>query len=97
MRQWISEYGFVKFQSKYRVLRTGKISTFDQHLQSNNMSWTDFIYGIGEFLTWSFQALPVLGNNMNWFIIVVGALMMAWWIRRMGIYNKEAEQNNTLP
>lgn len=61
------------------------------------MSWTDFIYGLGEFLTWSFQVLPALGNSMNWLIILVGATMMAWWIRRMTKYNQEAEQNNTLP
>lgn len=62
-----------------------------------HMSWTDIILGLGDFLTWSFQILPILGNNVNWLIILVGAVMAAWWISKMIAFDKEAAQNGTLP
>lgn len=61
------------------------------------MSWTEIVLGLGDFLTWSFQILSVLGNNFNWLIIVVGTIMGAWWIKKMMDFDKEAEANNTLP
>ncbi len=62
-----------------------------------DMSWTEMILGLGDFLLWSFKLLPILGNNFNWLIILVGVVMGAWWIRKMVQFDREAEQNGTLP
>lgn len=59
--------------------------------------WTDFIYATGDVLTQSFKILPILGNNFNAILIVVGFIMLFWWIGQMVKYNKQAKENGTLP
>lgn len=58
--------------------------------------WTDFIYAIGDFFWWTFEILEVLGNNFNWFLILVGAVMIGWWITKLIGFSKEASDNGTL-
>lgn len=64
------------------------------------MSYTEIIYGIGDLATASFAALRMLGSGpygwFNWVLIVVGILMMAWWMGQMGKYDKEAEESGTM-
>lgn len=60
------------------------------------MTWNDLIYGIGDLATETFKILPVLGNNFNWFIIVIGMVLMAIWLKMQADYNKEAKKNGTI-
>ena len=64
------------------------------------MSYTEIIYGIGDVATASFAGLRMLGSGpygwFNWVLIVVGVVMMAWWMGQMGKYDKEAEENGTM-
>lgn len=60
------------------------------------MSYTEFIYTIGDLLTASYAFLRAGNNAVNTILIVVGVVMMIWWIGQMSKYNKEAKQNGTL-
>lgn len=60
------------------------------------MSWNEVIYGIGDFFWWAFGGLEALGNNFNGFLIVVGAIMIAWWISRLIKFSGEANENGTI-
>jgi uncharacterized membrane protein len=51
---------------------------------------------IAEIFEFTFGILQVLGNNFNWVIIAVMAIMGVIWIRAMFRYNREAQQNGTL-
>ncbi|MEZ4721457.1 MAG: hypothetical protein R2813_06215 [Flavobacteriales bacterium] len=51
---------------------------------------------LGELFTWTFGILRALGNNFNWFIIVIMSILGVIWIKKMGDFNKEAKQNGTL-
>ena len=59
----------------------------------------DFIEWLGELMLDSL-GLPRLladGHNFfNWVIIVIMAILAVVWIKKMGDFNKEAEQNGTL-
>lgn len=57
------------------------------------MSWNDIIYGLGDFATESFKLLPVLGNNMNYMIMVVGSAMGLWWIMQLVKYHGATKDN----
>ncbi|MCB0481080.1 MAG: hypothetical protein KDC83_06580 [Flavobacteriales bacterium] len=57
------------------------------------MSWNDIIYGTGDFLTKSFEILPMLGNNMNYLIMIVGGAMGVWWISQLVKFSKESKGN----
>lgn len=64
------------------------------------MSYTDIIYGIGEGVDASFAILRALGTGFcgwfNWVLIVMGVIMIVWWMGQMKKYDKEAEQNGTM-
>ena len=51
---------------------------------------------IAEIFEFTFGILQVLGNNFNWLIIAVMAIMGVIWISAMFRYNREAQQNGTL-
>ncbi len=56
----------------------------------------EFIEGLGELIAMSFGILELLGNGFNWLIIAIITIMVIIWIRMMGRYNREAQQNGTL-
>lgn len=59
----------------------------------------DFIEWLGELMLDSFGLLRLLAdghNFFNWVIIVIMAILAVVWIKKMGDFNKEAEQNGTL-
>ncbi|MCB0484431.1 MAG: hypothetical protein KDC37_07685 [Flavobacteriales bacterium] len=58
--------------------------------------WTDFIYGIGTFFQWAFQFLPMLGNNFNALLIVIGFAAASFWISQLFKFNRQAKENGTL-
>jgi hypothetical protein len=56
----------------------------------------DLIYGLGDFLLETFKILPVLGNLPNVIFIIIGFILLFYWLREMSNYNKEAEEKGTL-
>jgi hypothetical protein len=56
----------------------------------------EFVDAIGQLFAESFAILRLLENGFNWFIIGIMAILMVIWIKKMGDYNKEADQNGTL-
>ena len=58
--------------------------------------WTKMIYKIAELAESSFAILEALGNLANVAIIIIGVVMMVWWIGQMFKYDREAERNGTL-
>lgn len=55
--------------------------------------WTKFVVGLGDFLQWSFQLFPFLGNSFNFFMMAVAFVFMLWWIKQMFKHQKE-EKNH---
>ncbi|NQV51871.1 MAG: hypothetical protein HQ500_01745 [Flavobacteriales bacterium] len=55
-----------------------------------------FIEWIGELFTDSFALLRFLGNGFNWVIIVIMAILGVIWVKKMGDFTREADQNGTL-
>lgn len=45
---------------------------------------------------WTFRMLEGVGNGFNVLIIIVMSILGVIWIKKMGDFNKEARQNNTL-
>jgi len=61
-----------------------------------SIMWNDIIYGIGDFLTETFKILPVLGNKLNTALIIVGFVLLFFWLNKMANYNKKAKAEGTL-
>ncbi|MBN8701454.1 MAG: hypothetical protein J0M08_00150 [Bacteroidetes bacterium] len=57
---------------------------------------TEFFYGIGELFEASFKIIEKLGDGPNVLFIVICFAALILWVRRINIYNKEAEKNGTL-
>ncbi len=51
---------------------------------------------IGDFFQNLFPYVRKLGDVPNVFFIIVCCVAIVLWVRRLGQYNKEAEQNGTL-
>lgn len=58
--------------------------------------WNNIIYGLGDFFTQTFKILPVLGNNFNVVLIIVGFILLFYWLNEMNKYNKKAEREGSL-
>ena len=56
------------------------------------MTWNDFVYGLGDFLEWTFQILPFLGNlpNVLFTLTIFGGLI--YWLRELKKYKVEAKK-----
>lgn len=54
------------------------------------MNWNDAIYGLGDFFWYTFELLPKLGNGFNYLIIVVGTIMILWWISQLVKFANQA-------
>lgn len=60
------------------------------------MTFKDVIFGIGDLIESSFVLMELGGNNVNVLFILVGSVLMAWWIAQMIKFNKDAKENGTL-
>lgn len=58
--------------------------------------FTDFIYALGDIFTETFKVLPILGNNLNAILIIVGFVMLFYWLNEMAKHNRKAAKNGTL-
>jgi hypothetical protein len=56
----------------------------------------DLVFALGDFLTETFKILPKLGNLPNIIFIIIGFILLIYWLRAMTNYNREAEENGTL-
>jgi hypothetical protein len=56
------------------------------------MTWNDFVYGLGDFLSATFKILPPLGNlpNILFSLIIFGGLV--YWIMELKKYKVKAQQ-----
>ena len=55
------------------------------------MPLRSFFEGLGEFLEWTFQLLPLLGNSANYLFMAIGAGLGIYWIREMRKHQKAGE------
>ncbi|MDR9399422.1 hypothetical protein [Salibacter sp.] len=60
------------------------------------MTWNELIYAIGDFVTLTFELLKAGNNYVNWFFIVLIAIVLTGWVVMQQKYNKEAKENGTL-
>ena len=60
------------------------------------MSWNDLIYGIGDFVEWTFQFLEMGGDAVNWFFIVLTFVILCGWVSMQIKYIKEDKRNGNL-
>jgi hypothetical protein len=60
------------------------------------MTWNELIYAIGDFVTLTFELLKAGNNYVNWFFIVLVAIVLTGWVVMQQKYNKEAKENGTL-
>jgi hypothetical protein len=56
----------------------------------------ELIYGLGNLLQETFTILPILGNLPNVLFIIIGFILLFYWLRAMANYNREAEEKGTL-
>lgn len=60
---------------------------------------TDFFYWLGDFFYTIFGILETIGElpvNPNSIFIVLGFVLLVFWLRWQSKFNKEAAQNGTL-
>ena len=57
---------------------------------------TNFIYAIGDFFEFIFQFMPLIGDYMNYFyIIVISVFLIVWTIKMIG-FRKRGEEHASL-
>jgi len=61
------------------------------------MTFTDFIYGLGNIIDATLSFLPTLGNYANYSIIVIGVIGLFYWLNLQNKYNKKAAEEGTTP
>jgi len=57
---------------------------------------SEFVYAIGDFLSATFQVLPILGNlpNILFSLIIAGGL--AYWLLQLKKYKAEAKRTGDI-
>jgi hypothetical protein len=55
------------------------------------MQIKDIVEGLGDFLLWTFEILPLLGNLPNFLFIAIGAIFFAYWISQMVGHSRRGE------
>lgn len=60
------------------------------------MTFTEAVYGLGDFFLKSFKIIKKLGGMPNVLIIIAIFLSVCVWVWMMSRYNKEAEEKGTL-
>lgn len=56
----------------------------------------DIVFPIADFLEMTFEILPTLGNLPNNLFIILGFILMFYWIKELFRYKKEAKENGTI-
>lgn len=56
------------------------------------MQFKEVVYGLGEFLTWTFGILTKLENLPNIFFSSVIAILFLYWMREMAGHAKAGEK-----
>jgi len=59
------------------------------------MTFTELIYALGDVLTSSFKVLPLIGNNFNYIVIIIGFVGLAYWLSYQMKKTKQAKQDGT--
>jgi len=54
------------------------------------MSSSTIFHGIGDFLTWTLGIFEVLGNTVNYAVIVLGFVGLFYWLNLQRKYNAQA-------
>jgi len=54
------------------------------------MTWTEFVYKIGDTFQWSFGFFEFVQNNFNNFLILLGFFGFYYWMRTQVKLNKKA-------
>lgn len=54
------------------------------------MTWTEFVYKIGDTFQWSFGFFEFIQNNFNYFLILLGFFGFYYWMRTQVKLNKKA-------
>ena len=66
-------------------------------MQSNlSEGMTDFVYGIGDFLQWTFGILETLQNLPNVAFIILGFIGAGYWLMRQARYTREDKESGRL-
>lgn len=60
------------------------------------MRINELVYALGDFFEATFKILPKLGNMPNNLFIILGFILVIFWVSQMAKYNKEAEEKGTL-
>lgn len=57
---------------------------------------TDLAYSLGDFFTWTFGILELLGNAPNVIFIIIGFIGAGFWLMKQAKYSKEDKEAGRL-
>ncbi len=49
----------------------------------------EIFFGLGDFFTWGFQILPIIGDFMNILLTLVGIGLLGWWCSKLAFFGQE--------
>lgn len=55
------------------------------------MQLKDVWLGLADFFEWTFQILPVLGNNFNLLLFIIGWILFFYWMGQMIKHRRAGE------
>lgn len=56
------------------------------------MPLRNFFEALGDFFEWTFQILPILGNNLNYVFMLIITGFTLYWFREMNRQRKAGER-----
>ncbi len=56
------------------------------------MQVKDIVEGLGDFLLWTFEILPTLGNIPNFLFILIGSILFLYWMGQMLGHQRRGEK-----
>lgn len=59
------------------------------------MTFTELINATGDVLTSSFKVLPLIGDNFNYLVIIIGFIGLAFWLSYQTKMTKKAKKDGT--
>lgn len=59
-------------------------------------AYNDFIYGLGDFFTWTFSILPALGNLPNYLYAILMFAGVIYWLKWQKDLSNDAKRNGTI-
>lgn len=60
------------------------------------MAINGIMEALGDFFEWTFKILPILGNIPNVLFIILGFVLLFFWLKMQSDFNKKAEREGTL-